>query len=568
MPIFSDDESLTRGVSAAAIDDAQVDSLAVAGVDSRAGTRVSQSPDETPTARMKRTLSVFDLTAIGVGGIIGAGIFVLSGQAAARYAGPAVVVSFAISGFGCLLCGLSYSELASMFPVSGSAYAYATAAMGGIAGWLIGWDLTLEYAVGAATVSVGWAGYVCSALKDAGGSCPKVLSSAPIGRDPVSGVWSFNGALFNAPAATVALALTAVAIRGVRETAYVTNALVALKICVLLLFLASSLPFVKSENWQPFFVPAEGERFGVRGIVSASAVVFFSFIGFDAISTASSEARNPQRAVPIATLLSLIICTSLYIAVAFALTGLVSYKLLDVPDPIAVAVDAAGPGLKWVRPIIKFGAIAGLTSVIIVLLNGQARIAHSMATDGLLPAALAYIHPLYKTPSNALLAAGCSAALLAALVPIDALGEMVSIGTLAAFAFVCVGVIVLRHTKPNQARPFRTPFSPFIPAVGALMCFIQMIALPPETWLRLFLWMALGGVFYFNYSRHHMRPIHERIARINGFQDEPDSTPKAEDGATPTTSSLIPTVSSSTPPVKGAQPLPNQITREAEDDAW
>ena len=464
--------------------------------------------------RLRRTLSTLDLTAIGVGGIIGAGIFVLSGQAAARYAGPAVVVSFVISGFVCLLCGLSYSELASMFPVSGSAYAYATAALGGLAGWFIGWDLTLEYAVGAATVAVGWAGYFCSALRDTGGACPKQLASAPIGRDPISGAWHFTGSFFNAPAFFIVIALTFVAIRGARESATITNALVILKVAILLLFLLSSIPFVKSENWTPFFISAEGERYGVRGVITGSSVVFFAFIGFDAISTASAEAKNPQRAVPIATLASLVICTVLYIAVALALTGLVNYTKLDVADPIAVAVDAAGPGLVWVRPIIKFGAVSGLTSVILVLLNGQARIAYSMASDGLLPPALAYVHPVYRTPSKALFTAGVSAALLAAFVPVDALGEMVSIGTLAAFAFVCIGVIVLRRTKPNMPRPFKTPYAPFVPAAGATMCVIQMLALPPETWLRLILWMALGGVVYHTYSRHHMLPVDERIKRL------------------------------------------------------
>jgi APA family basic amino acid/polyamine antiporter len=465
--------------------------------------------------RLKRTLSTLDLTAIGIGGIIGAGIFVLSGQAAARYAGPAVVVSFAISGVGCLLCGLSYSELASMFPVSGSAYAYTTAALGGVSGWLIGWDLTLEYAVGAATVAVGWSGYFCSAVRDMGGVCPKVMSSAPIGRDPITNIWHLTGSLFNAPAFTIVIALTAVAIRGARESATITNALVVLKLAVLVLFLFSSIPFVKKENWSPFFIPStDTDRYGFRGIITGSSVVFFAFIGFDAISTASGEAKNPQRSVPIATLASLVVCTVLYIAVAFALTGLVSYTQLDVADPIAVAVDAAGTGLVWVRPIIKFGAVAGLTSVILVLLNGQARIAYSMSSDGLLPAALSYIHPTYRTPSNALLTAGMSAAVLAAFVPVDALGEMVSIGTLAAFAFVCIGVIVLRRTKPNMLRPFKTPYSPYVPALGAIMCIIQMIALPPETWLRLILWMVLGGVVYHTYSRHHMKPVAQRIERL------------------------------------------------------
>lgn len=473
-------------------------------------------PPASRPAQFARRLTTFDLTNLGIGGIIGAGIFVLSGHAAARYAGPAVAVSFMFSGFGCLLCGLAYSELASMIPVAGSAYSYATATLGGIAGWLIGWDLILEYTVGAATVSVGWSGYTCSILKDLGAACPAVLSSAPLARN-ASGVLVWSGALCNAPAAFIAIALTAVAVSGVQQSARITNILVCIKIGVLLLFLISGVGFVKKANWSPFFVPEDDRgRFGWWGLLSGSSVVFFSFIGFDAISTACAEAVDPQKSIPRATMGALGVCTTLYVLVALVLTGLVPYPLLDAPDPIAVAVDAAGPGLSFVRPIIKVGAITGLTSVILVLINGQARITHAMASDGLLPPSLSAVDERTLTPSRALLWAGGSAAALAAFFPIDLLGEMVSIGTLAAFAFVCVGVLLLRRTKPDLPRPFSVPYSPWVPGAGATICVIQMLALPFETWLRLIVWMVIGGAVYQFYSRHHMLPIEERVKRLLG----------------------------------------------------
>jgi APA family basic amino acid/polyamine antiporter len=495
----------------------RADGGGAAAVDARAGSVAaapsSASGGAAPT--LARHLKTLDLTAIGIGGIVGAGIFVLSGQAAARYAGPAVTLSFALAGVACLFCGLAYSELSSMFPVAGSAYAYATAGLGGVAGWLIGWDLVLEYSVGAATVSVGLSGYLCSILKDFGAPCPPAFASAPFSRNAVTGAWVPTGAAFNAPAVAVALLLAALAVRGVRESAAVTNALVALKIGVLLIFLLASVGHVDSRRWSPFFIPADAAgNFGAKGVIAGSSVVFFSFVGFDAISTASGEAVDPQRAVPVATLASLGVCTALYICVALAMTGLVDYRALDVADPLAVALDAAGPGLAWVRPIVKLGAVCGLASVILVLVNGQARITFAMASDGLLPAALARVHPVHKTPAAALALAGATAGVLAALVPIDALGEMVSIGTLAAFAFVCATVLVLRRTRPAHPRPFRVPCSPAVPALGIAMCAMQMVVLPPETWARLAAWTAVGGAVYWGYARHHALPIEARVARL------------------------------------------------------
>jgi APA family basic amino acid/polyamine antiporter len=307
------------------------------------------------------------------------------------------------------------------------------------------------------------------------------------------------------------------------------------------LFLIAGVSYVRPENYRPFFVPTDARgRFGAKGVVEGSAVIFFAYVGFDAVSTAASEAIDPQRAVPIATLASLVVCTGFYVAVAYVLTGLVPYTQLDVPDPIAVAINAAGAGFAWVRPIIKIGAIAGLTSVVLVLINGQARIVHAMASDGLLPRALAVVDARTRTPSRALLGAGCAAAALAAIMPLDVLGEMVSIGTLAAFAFVCVGVLVLRRSRPDLPRPFRVPFAPAVPAAGALICVIQMATLPPETWLRLLLWMALGGAVWFFHGRLHALPIDERVKRLLGSGEgralEGADTPAAA-AATPRTRS-------------------------------
>ena len=479
---------------------------------------------------LRKSLGCVDLTLIGIGGIIGAGIYVLTGQAAARYAGPAVVLSFCIAAVSCAFAALCYSELAAIIPSAGSAYSFGTASLGPLIGFLLGWDLQLEYLFGAATVAVGWAGYFSSLLRDIGAPLPRALASAPFARDH-AGAWHATGGALNLPAALIVVAATLLQVRGVKESARFNNAVVALKVGVLLLFLCAGFGFVRSANYTPFIPDARGPgEFGVGGVLRGSSVVFFSFIGFDAISTAASEAVHPQRDVPRATLVSLAVCTLLYVATARVITGLVPFSQLDVPDPIAVAVDALPPALLWLRAVVKVGALLGLTSVIMVLVMGQARIFFAMADDGLLPPVFARVHPVYHTPHVTTLATGALAAAVAALLPVDVLGEMVSIGTLAAFVVVCVGVVVLRRTRPALHRPFRVPGAPWVPALGAAVALLQILALPPETWLRLVAWMAAGLAVWFGYSKRRAKPWEERQPRLFG---EPEAAAAAAEAPSP-----------------------------------
>lgn len=456
---------------------------------------------------LKRVLGPLDLVSLGIGIIIGAGIFVVTGQAAAEYAGPAISLSFVLSGFGCAFAGLCYAELASMIPVSGSAYTFAYATLGQFIAWVIGWDLVLEYLFASSTVAVGWSGYVVSFLKDFGLMIPEVLSKSPLAYDPHAG-WAFTGAVINLPAIIIILGAMTLLSIGIYESAAANTIIVFIKLVVLLVFIGVGFFYINMDNWHPFIPPNHGTfgHFGWSGVLRGAGVIFFAYIGFDAVSTAAQETRNPQRNVPIGILGSLVIATVLYIVVSLVLTGVVKYPLLKVPDPIAVAVNFMGEKMFWLRPLIKIGAIAGLTSVILVLLFGQTRIFYSMARDRMLPHRFSQLHPGLRTPIFTTVLTGLVASIFAGIFPIGILGELVSIGTLLAFVIVCAGVLALRYTEPGLHRPFRTPFSPYVPLLGAGVSLLQMAALPMDTWLRLIIWMLIGLVIYFFYARK--RAIH------------------------------------------------------------
>ena len=467
--------------------------------------------------KLHRALGALNLTTLGIGAIVGAGIFVLTGQAAAKYAGPAIVYSFVLAGIACAFAGLCYAEFAAMIPISGSAYTYGYATLGEFVAWIIGWDLILEYLFAASTVAVGWSGYTVSFLRDLGISIPAAFTSAPYNHvTPADAGWNMwrlftegwvsTGAVINVPAMVVVGVITFLLVFGIKESATFNNIVVAIKLAVILAFIGIGVAYINVDNWQPFVPPAMGVgEFGWGGVLRGAGVIFFAYIGFDAVSTAAQEAKNAQRDMPIGILGSLAICTVLYISVSLILTGIVSYKLLNVPDPIAVAINALGPGVAWLRPIVKIGAIAGLSSVILVMLLGQPRIFYTMSKDGLLPEVFSTVHPRFRTPWVAQILTGVVAMVIAGLFPIGLLGELVSIGTLLAFAIVCIGVFVLRFTDPEIPRPFRTPVFWFISPAGALFCFWLMYGLPPDTWARLIVWMAIGLVVYFAYGQRHSK---------------------------------------------------------------
>ena len=452
---------------------------------------------------LKRTLTRLNLITLGIGAIIGAGIFVLTGQAAAAYAGPAVVLSFVVAGIACAFAGSCYAEFASLIPIAGSAYTYAYATLGEFIAWIIGWDLILEYLFGAATVAVGWSGYIVSFFKDIGIVIPASMASAPLAFDAATGSWTTTGAIINFPAIFIIAVLTTLLVIGIKESANFNNIIVIIKVTVILLFIGFGLFYVSTANWVPFIPENTGEygHYGISGILRAAGVVFFAYIGFDAVSTAAQEAKNPQKDMPYGILVSLIICTVLYILVGLVMTGIVHFTKLNDPAPVAVAVNEAGSGLIWLRFPVKIGAIAGLSSVVLVMLMGQPRVFFSMARDGLLPAAFGKVHPKFKTPYVTTILTGTVAAIVSGLFPIGLLGELVSIGTLLAFTIVCGGVLVLRYREPDLKRPFKTPFFPYVPILGMLTSLLVMASLPRDTWIRLIGWMVLGIIIYFTYGR-------------------------------------------------------------------
>jgi APA family basic amino acid/polyamine antiporter len=482
---------------------------------------------------LRRVLGPINLMSLGVGAIIGTGIFVLVGTAAARYAGPGIVFSILIAGFACALAGLCYAEFAAMIPMAGSAYTYGYATLGEFMAWIIGWDLMLEYLFSAATVAVGWSGWVTSLLRDVGLPLSPAWSNAPgssLVQVPGSATWvavtdqlssslAAGGVdiaslphatgILNVPAIIGVLLVTALLAIGIRESARVNNTAVFIKVSIVLTFIVLGAWYLTGHrdlaatNWKPFVPPNTGEfgHFGWSGVLRGAGVIFFAYIGFDAVSTTAQEAKNPQRDMPIGILGSLVICTVLYILVSGVVTGIVPFPQLDVPEPIALAVERMGFGT--LASLMKIGVVAGLTSVMLVTLLGQTRVFYAMSRDGLLPPAFSTLHKRFRTPFGATLLTGIACATIAGLLPLALLGELVSIGTLLAFGVVCAGVWYLRRKEPDRVRPFRTPMVPLVPILGIITCVGMMAGLPLDTWLRLLIWLAIGFVIYFLYGRKH-----------------------------------------------------------------
>jgi APA family basic amino acid/polyamine antiporter len=464
---------------------------------------------------LHRVLGPWQLTALGIGAVIGAGIFVATGEAAKNTAGPALMLSYVVAGFTCLLAALCYAEFAAMTPVAGSAYTYAYTTLGELFAWIIGWDLILEYAVGAATVANGWSAYFQEVLGIFQIHVPELLRSAPLAYDAKAGVIKTTGTYFNLPAVVIVFLLTAVLVKGIKESANANAAMVGIKVGAVLFVICVGAFYVNPANWSDFApygwtginvfghqiageVNAKGDP---AGMLAGAAIIFFAYIGFDAVSTQAEEAKNPQRDVPIGIIGSLVICTILYIAVVAVLTGMVPYY--DLSEKAGVSDAFKQAGLPSAEFLIAAAGVAGITSVLLVMMLGSARVLMAMSRDGLLPPFVAAIHPVFRTPWKGTLVVGLFVALMAGLLPLDALLQMTNIGTLFAFSVVCAAVLVMRYTNPTAPRPFRCPLVPIVPGLGVLACLLLMLSLPAHNWYRLFVWMAIGLVVYFSYGRRH-----------------------------------------------------------------
>ncbi len=466
---------------------------------------ILSEPTETKGG-LKRSLSATNLVTLGIGAIVGTGIFVITGQAAAMYAGPALTISFVISALGCIMAGLCYAEFAAMIPVSGGVYSYSYTTMGEILAWFVGWILILEYLFACSSVAVGWSGYMLSLLDGWGIDFPDRIAGATFDHLK-DGSWVWTGRIINFPAAFIVAIVSAFLIGGIKQSAFVNNIIVVIKVSVILLFIGFGLSYIDTTNWTPYIPENTGDygNFGWTGILRGAAVVFYAYLGFDALSTAAGEAKNPQKDMPKGILFSLLICALLYIAVTTVLTGIVNYKDLNVDAPIALAIDRTGESLAWLSPLIKLGAIAGLSSVILVMMLGQSRIYYSISKDGLLPKVFSKVNDKHGVPHNATIFASIVTALIAGLFPLHVLSELVSIGTLMAFTIVCISIVILRKTQPDLKRPFKTPLVPFIPLAGAAICIVQMLSLPWSTWERLIGWTVIGFVIYFTYGIKHSK---------------------------------------------------------------
>ncbi len=466
--------------------------------------------------RLRRVLGPVTLTSLGVGAIIGTGIFVLTGVAAHDKAGPGLILSFVLAGIACIFAALCYAEFASMAPVAGSAYTYAYATLGELFAWIIGWDLVLEYAVGSSTVAHGWSAHFQDLLKSFGVIIPRQFSQAPFDFDPEAGKFFTTGAFLDVPAIIITAIVTVILVKGIRESARFNATMVIIKLVIVLFVIAVGAFYINPDNWKPFapfgytgisffghtLFGQTGHGGAPLGVLAGAAIIFFAYIGFDSVSTHAEEAKRPKRDVPIGIIASLIICTVLYIAVSAVLTGMVPYDQIDINAPVAVAF--AQHGLAWAQRLIDVGAITGITSVLLVMMLSQPRVLLAMARDGLVPESVfGAVHPKYRTPWKSTILTGLFVATLSAFLPLRILAELTNIGTLLAFVIVCAAVLIMRRTNPDAERPFRAPFVPFVPIMGIITCLILMFSLPVENWWRLFVWLLLGFIIYFFYGRRH-----------------------------------------------------------------